>query len=74
MREDIVRLTRGTPDVRYRAEFKEWKAVLKVRYNEGAISHEQLINLFNLAGFCSGIGDWRPEKSGMNGMFEVING
>ena len=71
IREDIVRLNGKVADVRYRAEFKEWSAVLSIRYNKGSISKEQIINLINMAGFAVGVGEWRPEKNGSFGMFEV---
>lgn len=71
MREDMVRVGMGTADIRYRGEFKEWSAKFIVRYNEGAISAEQILNLFQLGGFACGIGEWRPEKGGSNGMYEI---
>ena len=43
MREDIVRIGNGankTPDLRYRGEFKEWSAKLKIRYNADFFSGE----------------------------------
>ena len=71
MREDMVRIGMGTADVRYRPEFKEWRVKLPIRYNEDAISLDQIVNLFNLGGFGVGIGEWRPEKRGVHGMFHV---
>jgi len=71
MREDMVRIGMGTADIRYRGEFKNWKAELSIRYNEAALSVEQIINLFNIGGFAVGIGEWRPQKDGSFGMFHV---
>ena len=71
MREDMVRVGMGTADIRYRGEFKEWYAIFPVRYNAGAISLEQLANLFNMGGFACGVGEWRVEKGGSYGMFHV---
>lgn len=71
MREDMVRVGMGTADLRYRGEFKEWNAVVDIRYNSGAITAEQVVNLFNLGGFACGVGEWRVEKGGMNGMYHV---
>lgn len=71
MREDMVRVGMGVADIRYRGEFKDWSAALTVKYNASAISLEQLINLFNLGGFACGVGEWRPEKGGRNGMFHI---
>lgn len=71
MREDMVRVGMGTADIRFRGEFSEWSAILPITYNAGAISLEQLLNLFNLGGFSCGVGEWRPEKSGSYGMYHV---
>lgn len=71
MREDMVRVGMGVADIRYRGEFKDWSTTFTVKYNASAISLEQLINLFNLGGFACGVGEWRPEKGGRNGMFHV---
>ena len=71
MREDMVRVGMGTADLRYRGEFKPWDAEITVKYNASAISAEQVVNLFNLGGFGCGIGEWRPEKGGQNGMYHV---
>jgi hypothetical protein len=71
MREDMVRVGMGTADLRYRGEFKEWRTTIRVRFNESVISPEQIINLFNTAGFALGVGEWRPQKDGSYGMFHV---
>lgn len=71
MREDITRLNGLTPDVRYRPEFWPWGAVLKVKVNLGAMSAEQVIGLFEVAGFGVGVGEWRPGKNGPYGRFHV---
>lgn len=71
MREDMVRVGMGTADIRYRGEFKTWKATLTITYNADALSEEQIINLFNIAGFGVGVGEWRPEKDGSYGRFHV---
>ena len=71
MREDMVKIAMGTADLRYRPEFTTWRARLLVRYNSGVLSEAQILNLLNTAGFAVGVGEWRPEKDGMNGMFHV---
>jgi len=71
MREDMVRLANGVADIRYRGEFPTWKARILVRYNKNVLSPEQIMNLFNTAGFAIGIGEWRPQKNGFYGMFHV---
>lgn len=71
MREDMVRVGMGVADIRYRAEFSEWRAVFRMTYNTRALSEEQILNLFNLAGFGVGVGEWRPEKDGPYGRFHI---
>ena len=71
MREDMVRIGMGTADIRYRGEFEEWRTALHIRYNSGAVTLEQLVNLFNFGGFTCGVGEWRVEKGGSYGMFHV---
>jgi hypothetical protein len=70
-REDIVRVGMAVADIRYRAEFKSWKTTLTITYNSRAISAEQITNMFQNAGFAIGVGEWRPQKNGRNGMFHV---
>ncbi len=71
MREDMVRVGMGTADLRYRGEFVDWHAKILVRFNRNVLSEGQILNLLNTAGFAVGVGEWRPEKDGSNGMFHV---
>lgn len=71
MREDMVRLSGKTADIRYRGEFPKWKASVPVELNASVLSVEQLVNLFTIAGFAVGVGEWRPEKNGQYGRFEI---
>lgn len=71
MREDMVRLNGQTADLRYRPGFPEWKAIVPVKYNKRAITMEQIVHLFNTAGFSVGVGEWRPDKNGPYGRFSV---
>jgi hypothetical protein len=70
-REDMVRIAMNTADIRYRGEFKKWSATIPIRYNANVLTLEQLLNLFNTAGFAVGVGEWRPQKDGSFGMFHV---
>jgi hypothetical protein len=70
-REDMVRIGMGTADIRYRGEFRTWRATVKVRYNVNVLSAEQIVNLFNTAGFGIGVGEWRPQRDGSFGLFHV---
>lgn len=70
MREDAVKIMM-TSDLRYRPEFPEWAVNLIIRLNTRALTLEQLIHLFNQAGFSAGVGEWRPERNGRYGMFHI---
>jgi len=72
-REDMVRLETGVADIRYRGQFTEWEAEFTVTYNAVMIDLQQLGVLFNAAGFGVGIGEWRPERNGQYGTFEVVS-
>ena len=77
MREDMVRIGMGTSDIRFRAMYEQWEAEITIRHNADFMSREQIVNLFNTAGFCSGIGEWRPSSpkcAGSFGMFHVKRG
>ncbi len=70
MVEDTVRVGTGT-DLRYRGYFFGWETDIVVEYNAATISPGQIVMFFDIAGFSTGIGDWRPEKNGMYGRFHV---
>jgi hypothetical protein len=74
MREDMVRVGMGTADLRYRGEFPEWSAVLSIRFNASVLKPDQIVHLFNVAGFAIGVGEWRPQRDGSYGMFHVAQG
>lgn len=72
MREDMVKVGMGTADIRYRGEFRNWWAELKITYNKnGQYSLEQIVNIINAGGFVCGIGEWRPERDGQFGSYHV---
>lgn len=76
MREDIVRIGKGqskVPQVRYRPEFKEWSATLRIRYDADIYAPEEILNLLARAGSSVGWGELRPEKGYDHGMW-IIQG
>lgn len=73
MREDVTRVGMGVADLRYRGQFDPWGARVRVEINTAVISAEQVVNLFALAGFAVGVGEWRPERDGGYGRFRVAS-
>jgi len=71
MREDTVRVGAGSTDLRYRPEFKEWSVEIACQIDAELLSIDDVVNLTNRAGFGVGIGEWRPEKGGEYGRFEI---
>lgn len=72
-RSDVVRVSNSAV-IHHRGEFVNWSANLTIRHNETIFSRSHLISLFDMAGATVGVGDWRPEKSGTHGTFEVFMG
>lgn len=72
MREDMVKIGMGTADLRYRGEFRNWSATFRVKFNaNGQFSLENILNIINAGGTICGVGEWRPERDGQNGMYHV---
>lgn len=72
MREDMVKVGMGTADIRYRGEIRNWKAEMTLTYNaNGQYSLENILSMLNAGGYTCGVGEWRTEKGGQNGMFHV---
>lgn len=70
-REDMVRVGAGSADLRYRPEFAQWTAEILAEYDAEMLTVDDIVNLVNRAGFGVGIGEWRPEKGGEYGRFQV---
>jgi hypothetical protein len=73
MREDHVRLSgRGSgADLRYRACFRDWSAILPVTYVKTSIDRNSVVSLVEAGGMGVGVGDWRREKGGSFGSYEI---
>ena len=70
LRKDPVNVKTGK-DLRFRPEFRNWKAELLVKFDADRITIEQIANLLNHGGQTVGVGEWRPEKNGTFGTFQV---
>ena len=72
MREDLVKVGMGTADIRYRGQFDNWWAVLKIQYDRNSrVSLDMIVNMINAGGFCCGVGEWRVERDGVYGSYHV---
>ena len=60
MDTSMIRVDNGSPDVRFRARYDEWSAVLRVEFNSNILSTSQVVSLINLAGIHEGVGEMRP--------------
>lgn len=70
MREDVVSVGM-TKDLRYRAEFLDWRAELEITYITTALALDSVISLIDAGGMGVGVGEWRPEKRGQNGTYQI---
>jgi hypothetical protein len=71
IREDTVVIGSGTTDLRYRPYFYEWSVDCEFVIDAGLLQVGDLVNLVERAGFGVGIGEWRPDKGGEYGRFEI---
>lgn len=71
MREDMVRIGAGTSDLRYRPMFENWEVTFMVEFDPDLMQPADIINLLNKAGFGVGLLEWRPQRGGDFGRFEV---
>jgi len=66
---DIAR----TPDVRTRAVFPSWACEIDIGFVSTLVKQNQVVNLFAAAGVIVGLGDWRPQKGGAYGRFDIVD-
>lgn len=71
MREDVVTVGRGGHDLRYRPEFPEWSVNLVVTYVTSALTRGSVLSLIDAGGMGVGVGEWRPEKNGDFGTYQI---
>ena len=58
--------------LRTRAKFDEWGAIFTIEVDDELVDRTQLGTWLDIAGRRIGLGDWRPEKSGLYGRFETV--
>lgn len=71
MQEDVVRVGRGGTDLRYRPAWNEWSTTLDVTYVKSMLTRDSVLSLIDAGGLGCGVGEWRPEKGGVNGTYRV---
>jgi hypothetical protein len=71
-RMDVTRTSgmNRQPDIRFRPEFKNWKARMEIQFDPSTIKVQTVVDLLGRAGRV-GVGEWRPEKDGSFGTYEV---
>jgi len=69
--EDAVKLQGNKSDLRYRPYYHGWSVDIELEHMSDIIGPEQIIQLLRIAGRVVGVGEWRNEKGGENGAFDV---
>jgi hypothetical protein len=74
MREDVVTVGISGTDLRFRPEFPEWSAQLRITFLPEVVTADSIVSLVD-AGGMGGIGEWRPGKcaTGSFGTFTVTD-
>ena len=66
----------GVVDLRCRPLYREWSATLRIRYDAGMLTAEDVVNLIARVGLQVGIGEGRPDSkmsAGLGfGLFEIL--
>ena len=59
--------------LRVRPKFDDWSVTFSVEYDEELVDRSKLERWIDIGGRRIGLGDWRPEKSGRYGRFELVS-
>ena len=71
MREDVVKVGMGGSDLRYRPEFTEWRTSVEITYVRSMLTRDSILSLLDAGGMGVGVGEWRPEKRGDFGTYQI---
>ena len=71
MREDVCTVGMGGKDLRYRPEFRDWSTTVEVTYVRSMLTRESVLSLIEAGGMGVGVGEWRPEKKGDFGTYQI---
>ena len=75
MNTSRVRVGQGSmakTSLAYRPEFRNWSCKLRIGFDASVMTPHQVISLLAHAGSKNGIGEWRPQKGGDFGRFDVF--
>lgn len=70
-REDVVTVGMNGKDLRYRPMFPEWATTLTVTYITSMLTRDSVVSLIDAGGMGVGVGEWRPERRGDFGTYQV---
>jgi hypothetical protein len=70
-REDPVKVGKNQTDLRYRPMYEGWSVDIQIVHMSDVIGPEQIIQLLRIAGRVVGVGEWRNEKGGEFGGYDV---
>jgi hypothetical protein len=73
---DVFRISAVNPTTKgrmmtERPRYKEWSASFEITINDPAVPISVVQEILEHGGKYVGIGDWRPEKKGMHGKFNI---
>ena len=71
MREDAVKVGVNGRDLRYRPCFTTWTTTIDVVYVRAMLTRESVVSLVEAGGLGVGVGEWRPERRGDFGTYQV---
>lgn len=66
--ESCVRNATGVADIRVRAMWREWSAVVRIRYDKDQFNVQDVTNLLARVGLQVGIGEGRPDSKSSSGL------
>jgi len=70
----VVRMANAarTPDIRSRPIIPKWACTVSVAYTKPLLREKAVFRALAAAGIIRGVGDWRVEKGGKAGQFEIV--
>lgn len=66
--ESLVRNATGVADIRVRAMWREWSAIVRVRYDLDQFKTQDVTNLLSRVGMQVGLGEGRPDSKASAGL------